>query len=369
MKSSGAWKTALPIVLLIGTVYGFLFLEQRLGRGREPGSPSTYSSGAKGYKILYLWLEGLDVPVERWEKTLKTLPSEATVLVMLDPEFGPEPGELKGLESWVARGGTLFIASRTSNDYLSSFGMNLAGSRGEEGKNEPGFLPGPCIGGSRDIRSDGHPGLVSPRADLVVHVRDQHGALIGVVEQGKGRIIALSDPGLLSNSELRRGDHARLAVELLTCHLGQGNLLVDEYHHGYGRTASVVGHVLHSGVQGLLFQGGLLLLVLWAAAGRRFGPARPEALEKPRSSMEYVRAMAALFQRAGAGRVAYESLTRWVDEESRRLLLDKDAALQEKLRQAKVRCRTDDVTEQAVLRESRDLYAAFEQAKKRAPGG
>ena len=64
------------------------------------------------------------------------------------------------------------------------------------------------------------------------------------------------------------------------------------------------------------FRSHSLLLLLWGAAGRRFGPARPLRKETDRSSMEYVRAMAQLFHRVKARRLALESVLRWFDEES-----------------------------------------------------
>ena len=369
MKKSGPWKMAMLFLVLFLAVYSVVYLEQRMGRGQEPGSPTTYSAGTLGYKVLYLWLKDLGIPVKRWEQDLKDLPPRATVLVLLEPWLDPEPGELEALEGWVRRGGTFFIAVGRSSSFLKSFGVSVAGSKKEGAGKEPGFQPGPYIRAKRDIRSQGHPNLSSSRADLVVHVRDQWGALFGVVEKGRGRVIVLTDPGLVSNVELKKGDHARLALEFLLSHLGQGTLLIDEYHHGYGRATSVIGHVLGSGVQGLLLQGALLLLVLWAAAGRRFGPPRPLPKEEARSPMEYVHAMAGLFHRAGANRLALESVSRWMGEEARRLLIDKDRGLQEKLRQTKERYQSDDVTERDLLLQARALYRAFEEARRRAPGG
>ena len=110
-------------------------------------------------------------------------------------------------------------------------------------------------------------------------------------------------------------------------------------------------------------------LVLWAAAGRRFGRPRPLPSDTPRSSIEYVRAMANLFQQAKASRLALETVSRWIEEEARRLLIDKDRGLQEKLRRAKERCQIDGVKDRDLLLHARDLYEAFERARKQAPGG
>lgn len=369
MRRSGPVKITILFLLMFVAVYAIAYVKQWMGRAQEPGSPTSYSSGMLGYKVLYLWLKDLGIPVERWQKDLKNLPPQAAVLVLLEPWLDPEPGELKALEGWVRRGGTLFVACQMRSSFLTVFGLSLARYKEEDPIKEPGFQPGPYIRAKRNIRSERHFDLSSSRADLVVHVQDTWGALIGVVEKGKGRVIVLTDPGLFSNLRLKQGDHARLALEFLLSHLGQGTLLLDEYHHGYGRATSVIGHVLRSGVLGLLFQGGLILLALWAVAGRRFGPPRPLPREEGRSPMEYVRAMAGLFQRARANRLALETVSRWIEEEARRLLIDRDRGLQEKLKQSKERYQTDAVTEQDLLLQTRDLYSAFENAKRCAPGG
>jgi hypothetical protein len=50
-------------------------------------------------------------------------------------------------------------------------------------------------------------------------------------------------------------------------------------------------------------------------------------------------------------------------------LIDKDPGLQEKLRRAKERYQIEGVTDRDLLLHARDLYEAFERARKQAPGG
>jgi hypothetical protein len=366
---SGAMKRAIPFAFLFFAIYALVWLGQWVGRGKEPGSPTTYGTGTAGYKVLYLWLEHLGIPVTRWERDLKAIPEEASVVAILEPELGPDPGELGALEGWVRRGGTLFLASRFPNPFLKHFDVDLELSKPEAGEDELGIQPGPYIRSRIAIRTERHLTFSSRRPEMVVHAGDKWGALVGVVEEGRGRVIVLSDPALFSNLKLREADHGRLALDLLLSHLGKGNLLVDEYHHGYGRATSVIGHVLSSRVLGLFFQGGIILLILWAAAGRRFGSPRPLPSEVPRSSLEYVRAMANLFQRAKASRLALETVSRWIEDEARRLLIDKDPGLREKLRRAKERYQIEGVADRDLLLHARDLYEAFERARKKAPGG
>jgi hypothetical protein len=368
VKKSAAMKTALPFALLFVAVYVLVWLGQWMGRGREPGSPNSYSTGASGYKVLYLWLQDLGIPVVRWERDLKALP-EGAVLAVLEPELGPDPGELKALDGWVHRGGTLFLASRSPNPFTKHFDVDLKFRDLQGGEDELRIQPGPYTRGTIAVRTDRHPALSSREPEMVVHAADKWGALIGVIEKGRGRLIVLSDPTLLSNLKLRQADHARLSLNLLLGHLKEGRLLVDEYHHGYGRATSVIGYVLSSSMLGLFLQGVVILLVLWAAAGRRFGRPRPLPSGTPRSSVEYVEAMANLFQRVKAGRLALETVSRWMEEEAKRLLIDKDRGLQEKLRQAKERYRLPEVTDRDLLLHARDLYEAFDRARKQAPGG
>jgi hypothetical protein len=333
---------------------------------RQPGPPSTYNAASAGYKALYLWLRAIGVPAKRWESPLTELPRGAEVLLMLSPRLGPGPGELKALETWVRSGGTLVLVSWPWNAFAKQFGFEMKMSVQGQQKEEQilSFQPGPYIRGRRTIMSSLHPGIDSTKPEAIVHVRDAFGNLIMAVEEGKGRVIMVADPSLFSNLDLREGDHARLALDLLLTHLGQGLLLIDEYHQGYGRVTSVAAYVFQSEALVPLLQVLVLVLLLWAAAGRRFGPARPMPRETERSSMEYVRAMAHLFQRVKARRLALESVLRWFDEETRRLLLDKEPAFQKEMTEAKQYLSLETMTDRELVKVVRKLYSTLARARK-----
>jgi hypothetical protein len=338
---------------------------------RQPGPPSTYNAASAGYKALYLWLREMGVPVKRWESPLTELTRQADVLLMMSPRLDPERGEVKALETWVQEGGTLVLMSSPRNAFAEPFGfemkMPLQNQKGEE--KSLSFQPGPYIRGQRTIMSKIHPGIDSKKPQAIVHTKDAFGNLIVSVEEGRGRVILISDPSLFSNLHLRKGDHARLALDILLTHLDKGLLLVDEYHHGYGRLTSVAAYVFQSEAFVPLVQVMFLVLVLWAAAGRRFGPARPLPRETERSSMEYVRAMAQLFQRVKARRLALESVLRWFEEEMRRLLLDKDPAFQKDMAEAKKRLSAGTETDRDLVSGVRKLYSTLARVRRQAPGG
>ena len=333
---------------------------------RQPGPPSTYNAASAGYKALYLWLRAIGVPAKRWESPFTELPREAEVLLMMSPRLGPGPEELKALETWVQGGGTLVLVSSPWNAFAKHFDFEMKMRTHDQKKEEKplSFQPGPYIRGQRTIMSKSHVGIDSKKPQAIVHSRDAFGNLIVVLEEGKGRVIMLADPSLFSNLHLKDGDHARLALDLLLTHLGEGLLLIDEYHHGYGRVTSVAAYVFQSEALVPMLQVLFLVLLLWGAAGRRFGPARPLPRETERSSMEYVRAIAHLFQRVKARQVAHESLLRWFDEETRRLLLDRDPAFQKDMADAKKPLSLESMTDRDLVNAVRKLYGALTRAKK-----
>ena len=365
------WKVGGLGVLLFLAAYGLVALES--GEiNKENERRTTYSAATGGYKALYLWLHDLNLPVKRWERTLNDLPAEASVLVMVEPELGPSKGEVETLKEWVAGGRTFVLIGRQPNLFWLDMGFELQpvfGMQHLQDEKEPlRFQEGPYTKGVKTINYNGHPGLSSSRPQGIVHLRSGGGGLLMVLDEGKGRVIGLSDPGIFSNESLRDGDHARLALNLLLAHRGNGELLIDEYHHGYGRATSVLEHLLTSKALIPLLQGILILLVLWIAKGRRFGPPRPLLQEERSSSLEYVRAMAQLYQRARVRVLALKAVVRWIEEEAKRILVHRERDLQNKLLNARRQLEMPDTTEKELLYLSRGLYLALEQARKKAVG-
>lgn len=362
----------LGIVLFLAA-YGLVALETSQADRQSAQRRTTYSAAAGGYKALYLWLQSLDIPVGRWEQTFKNLPEDGSVLVLVDPELGPETGEMDALKEWVSGGRTLVLIASRPNPFLKSMEFALVPVFGMHKKVAQKanllFQPGSYTQGIHILESEGHADLTSQHPETVVLIRSKWGGLLAVRAEGSGRVICLSDPNLLSNQSLRDGDHARLALNLLLAHRGGGSLLVDEYHHGYGRVTSVLEHLLHSRALVPALQGILLLFVLWAARGRRFGLPRPLIQEKRRSSLEYVKAMAQLFQRGRARVLAFEALVRWIEKEAKDILVHRDHSLQNKLLAARRNPDRQVVSERDLLTSVRGLYSALDEARRKAIRG
>ena len=361
-------KPAILWGLILLAAYGVIALEAKQKGDLGSIRATTYSTAARGYKALYLWLQALDIPIERWSKPLQDIPDGASTVLIVEPEVGPDRGEMKALDLWVRTGGTLIIVMWRPNVFLEYFGLhtNLIKDKGHE--KEILFQPGPYTEGVRTVVSKGHPDLQSDRPEWVFHLRDHMGGLLAVMNHGKGRVIVLSDTVLLSNGSLRENDHAALALNLLLTHRGEGSILVDEYHHGYGRATSVLGHLGRSRAFAPFLQGLLLLLILWVGIGRRFGPPRSSVMEDRRSSMAYFKAIGQLFQRAGARKLALETSIRWIQEESKKSLIDGDSILKKKIQTVKATLKHRELTDRELLAEVRGLYEALESARGKIPG-
>jgi len=362
-------KQGLLWLLLFLCAYGLIALEARNQKMQGPVRRTTYSAAGGGYKVLYLWMQAMGVPVKRWEISFSDLGPEASVLLIADPEIGPGTGELKALKDWVLKGGTLILAIRPPNVFLEHFGLELAVADHDKNRDQTAwFQPGYYTRSVRAIEGRRHPGLKSDRPEVIFHIRYRRGGLLAVIQEGKGRVIALADPSLFCNESLKKGDHARLALNLLRNHYIEGPLLFDEYHHGYGRATSVLGHLGRSRALEPLVQVMFLLLILWAAQGRRFGPPRPLIEKKQRSSMQYVKAMAQLFERYRVRGLALESNIRWVEDEAKRLLLEKDRALQQTLNAVRQRLQNQEINDHELLLDVRSLYKALHRAQNKATG-
>ena len=122
-------------------------------------------------------------------------------------------------------------------------------------------------------------------------------AIIGLTLD-EGRIIAIANPLILSNGFIEAGDNVVFAYNLLSRDKKGGNVLFDEYRHGFTRStltpvsATGWGRTLYF----LVFVG--LLAIISKAV--RFIPPRAVPPPQRRSQVEYLRSMAQIFRRARA---------------------------------------------------------------------
>jgi hypothetical protein len=145
----------------------------------------------------------------------------------------------------------------------------------------------------------------------VVHVpdgREGEGALVVDYAYGRGRIVVLSDPYVVSNAGLNRADNLFLAAGVVTGGL-KGRVAFDEFHQGYGeRQNQLFAYLRGTPILWMFGQGALVALALVWTRGRRFARAVPEPRPDRRSKLEFVSSMAELQQRARAYDLAVENV-------------------------------------------------------------
>ena len=363
-----AWVKGLGLglVFFLG-FYALVALEGEQQRVMGPPRRTTYSAEPGGYMVLYRWLQALQVPVQRWEEDIGSLPREASVLLVAEPEATPAKGEIQALGEWVSRGGTLVVLATSRTLFLTRFGFSPRGHLERDPVEIRPIQPSPYTAGVRSMKGHGDWWLESQRPEAVFHAWGPGGGTLAVMGEGKGRVIALPVPELFSNAGLREGDNARLALNLLLQHRRDGVILVDEYHHGHGK--SVLAYLGRSQAKWLFLQGVVLILAIWALWGRRFGPVRPMPAEARRSSMEYVRSMAGLFQRAGARGLALEAAIQWTRDEAGKGLVEIDRPLQAALRSAEGRLKGGELGDRELVATTRGLYRALAAARRRPSVG
>jgi hypothetical protein len=118
--------------------------------------------------------------------------------------------------------------------------------------------------------------IVSDR--LMPIIESSVGQLLGEVEDSYGRTWVLSDPDLISNRGLQKGDNAIIAVGIIQALMPEGGtVIVDEVIHGFPRDPSVWRALLEFPIILITINAmAAAAILIWAATGRFGSPAPVE---------------------------------------------------------------------------------------------
>lgn len=335
---------AIGLLIVLATVLGLLTHAPQTDFQERP---STFFTDDTGARALHLTLQKLLPAVEQWRRPLTLLPSpEATnaftTLIVAGPTLSLAEGEVQRLLSWVNAGGQLVL--------LCEDGWRIRRPSGSRGASEapttnaPGSSEEPRPAEERDtllkrmgLRVTGpHRGRREREKKVemdrvVVQVRGvERGLAFAVatgfkwegegrplvqaggetvaleVPWGQGRLIALGDPGFVSNRAQRQSDNA-VWLARLCAGWGQGSVWWDEYHHGFGQARGAADLSLSF----LRTPWGWCVLQLLAAGAcyallyrRRMGRVQEPAPPRRRGAVSLIEARAGLFRAARARRLA-----------------------------------------------------------------
>jgi hypothetical protein len=248
---------------------------------------NAYSESAIGHKAFVETLRRLGIPVliSRGESPMKAGPSD--IVVVAEP-----PVEMKGdayLSELLAAERVLFVlpkwrASRDPtnpswagrvarlslsdvNDVLRivTFGSTTRAEPHRIGWKSSGFDRSATLTEPQLIVSDG----LTPIIDSSL------GQLLGEVEGSYGRTWVLSDPDLISNRGLQKGDNAIIAVGIIQAMMPEGGtVIVDEVIHGFRRDPSVWRALFEFPIILITINAvAAAAILIWAATGRFGSPA------------------------------------------------------------------------------------------------
>ncbi len=225
--------------------------------------PSTFFTDPSGARALLLVMKQLLPSAEPWRRPLNLLPLPAAgadpgTLIVAGPGRPIAKSEAEHLDRWLAAGGQLILASadgwpiaaRPSSDENADAAAP-AEENSPNASKRPTYLArhGALLEWSKPAlpRIDQIAGASVPGGELAVQSRRKFfftegakvvaatggKALAVEITVGRGRIVALPDPAIVSNRALGAADNAVWLVSLAAG--WGGGVLIDEFHHGFGK--------------------------------------------------------------------------------------------------------------------------------------
>lgn len=300
--------------------------------------PSTFFTDPTGARALLMVMKRFVPTAEPWRRPLSflSLPGQsefAGTLIVAGPSLPISKIEAEHMDRWLHAGGQLILLSddgwpsrqRIANPdetaqqeiettdekredrtqkFLARYAPALRTTKPARFRIDP--ASGPSIP-TADIKLRWQRSFIQAQDfDVIAKVNNQ--AVAVAVPVGKGRIVAVADPTMVSNGSLRRADNAVWLVGLAAA-WSNGRVLFDEYHHGFGQkrdTGALTRAFLMTPWGWCVLQVAAAGLLYIFAYRRRFGRISEPPVANRSSSLEMVEARASVFQAAAARKLAAE---------------------------------------------------------------
>lgn len=354
MRLSCYWLAVLLLLALLG-IATYFALETRLSAGKGLPDFSVLSDEEDGLATAANVLRQLG-----FRPVALTRPIQHTqhqgLLILIEPEqrtmLGTTPGlsekDAQGLLSWVAKGNTLVVMTRTSTTLHQQLRVQIVGDGTKLTDERKVYLAEPTeIGGYVEpvdrhtvpVQSLGVEGkdLVQGSAGVPLwHVGDRPGAWL--VSHGDGQVLLIADPSLWTHRGLARQDNVLLLYNIARLAAIDGRVFFDEYHHGIRSGGGYWDYFRYHHLHWLVLQ--MLAVVgiaVWAVAVR-LGPPRPTPPASRTDAVDYAAAVARIYQRAGVQRLLAQHLARdFMDALTRHLHLRRNTTPAEIVKTCKQR--------------------------------
>jgi hypothetical protein len=315
----------LLLLTLFGTftVVVYTALRKRSEAGRGMPEYSVYSEGSEGLAEAAALLSRLG-----WESVALTRPIHLTehrlqtdtLLILADPELSAlmpfdspdlSKADVEGLLHWVEHGNTLLFCGRQMTGIHRALSVTVVHDERVSPDQQPAVAVGEAGGYTEGIDRlvvEGRDVLQSEAGLPLWWLGDEPGAV--VIRHGKGRVVLVADPSLLTWRGLRRSDNGMFLANVAALHARDGRVYFDEYHHGLRSGGGFWGYLHAHRVHGTI----LLILVVFAMAAWglmvRLGRAVPVPPASHADAVDYASAVARIYQRAGARHLLARTLSR-----------------------------------------------------------
>jgi hypothetical protein len=315
--------SGLFLILLLSAFGAAVYYALRAQASAGKGMPtySVYSEDADGLAESARLVRKLG-----WKPVAVTRPIENTrfrgLLIVVEPEnkgltgrsSPPSTEELDGMLRWVAEGNTLLLCSRHITAIHRGERLHLEifpGRPATEDKTLQRVVPDEA-GGYTDqidhLRIEGTGGVDTDAGLPLWHVGDEPGAVL--LSHGKGRIVAVADPSLLTKRGLSRDDNFMVLVNVVRLDAAEGRVYFDEYHHGLQGGGGFWDYLRYYDQQWTVLQVLLVLAVAGWALAIRLGPPVPTPRTSQADAVDYASAVARIYYRAGLGHLMAKALVR-----------------------------------------------------------
>jgi hypothetical protein len=326
-------------------VVGYRVLREQAVAGKNMPAYSVFSAQPTGLADAALVLEKLG-----WEAVALTQPiqhspqrdASGCLLILAEPERASllaggtqdlNDIDVRSLLQWVERGNTLLLTSRHTtalHQALNLFPIHDT----RTGYDETTEVDLAEAGGYTDhidrLVVEGRDAVNGAAALPLWWVGEEPGAVL--VGRGKGRVLVLADPSILTIVGLRQADNLRFLVNVAALNAHDEKVYFDEYHHGFRTGGGFWGYLHYHDQQWAVV---LLLLALATAiwgVGVRLGRAVPAPPPSQADAVEYASAVARIYQRAGIRQLLAKTLGRdFLTALTRHLKLRRGAASAEVL--------------------------------------
>lgn len=299
-------------VVLVGL--NFLFFVDRRGEeeDEDTGDRSSYRSTPYGTLAFYTLLAEDHYNVTRFEKPFTELKDRepGTLIIIAPPDIhNPDAEELVALNKWVEAGGLLIIIDREI--HLSIGDAAVRTEPGDSKATIHPLQPTPFNRSVQHVALSDHASRVKVDSrSTTYHIGDDQAAILADAQVGKGRVVLLTDQFVVANNGIGQADNVMLALNLLSGR-SEGKIAFDEYHHGYGGSATgggLMSYFRGTPVLWMMAQAGLLLALVVYSYGRRFGRPIPLRIERRTTNLEFVSSMANITRLAEASDLAMENI-------------------------------------------------------------